>query len=107
MILLSEQEVIGWRWGEQERKWEDTGRRMRKREEKGSKDKRWESRKIKERGKGNERRWKDRIKRCSWQCSGSVGLQGQTLPCDWDSDASGVTYWRKGKTSTQTEEEGK
>lgn len=42
---------------------------------------------------------------CSWQCSGSVGLQGQTQPCGWDSGASGVTYSRKCKTSTQAEEE--
>lgn len=31
----------------------------------GSKDRRWESRKIKQRGKGNKRRRKDRMKRCS------------------------------------------
>lgn len=34
-------------------------------------------------------------------------LQGQTQPCGWDSGASGITNSRKGKTSTQAEEEGK
>lgn len=37
--------------GGQERKGEDTGRRIRKREEIGRKDGRWENVKIKERGK--------------------------------------------------------
>lgn len=73
---------------------------MRRREEKGSKDKRWESRKIKERGKGNERIGKARMKRCSWQCSGSVGLQGQTQPFGWDSGASGVTLKKRQNQSS-------
>lgn len=90
--------------GEKERRhWEKNKEERRDRKQR----RRQEGRKIKERGKGNKRKWQDRMKRCSWQSSGSVGLQGQTHPWGWDTGASGVTYLRRGKTSTQAEEEGK